>query len=469
MGPATDTTDLRLPTNGPSFLMPHQRRLRHLKSVMALQITSDISLPSCNFALYLKNDEDLSNPFYISELQTSSNPRWKNIEEAEFLYPVEQIDQFVLVIWNISKDPPQILHNSLIDLQSLVFIASKEVDRYDNQETIINHCEYHFDDISLPPNTILYKLYDGYYIQNYIRDALEQLNVIHGTKYFVPLQVETRTMNQADLKLMANTKSDINRRINLANALREKVREKLNRQKILNEKIRKRNSMLATLEFLRKKKSDLNEYIHRDEKMIKTKKADLKERSTKLKTSFSELTSSRELVHELKTEMDTYNDQLDRMVYCTNFHVSNIIRDIHWIYPIFSRYPGKYTICGIYLPPSPVLTKMNPDDEVNIAIGHVAHVVVLIARYITIPLQFYMVPMGSRSFIFNNKQSSTVHYPLYMKSGDNSERSFNYGLYYLNKNIQQLASHQGIELGSLKPTLENLLRVINSFDGIGLN
>jgi hypothetical protein len=68
--------------------------------------------------------------------------------------------------------------------------------------------------------------------------------------------------------------------------------------------------------------------------------------------------------------------------------------------------------------------------------------------------------MNSKSLIFNeisSQPNSIVEYPLFNK-GD--KHRFDYGVLFLNKDIEQLCNARGISLQSIKATLSNIYDLI---------
>eukprot|EP01097_Dermamoeba_algensis_P001118 TRINITY_DN1420_c0_g1_i1.p2 TRINITY_DN1420_c0_g1~~TRINITY_DN1420_c0_g1_i1.p2 ORF type:complete len:261 (-),score=58.76 TRINITY_DN1420_c0_g1_i1:175-957(-) len=71
-----------------------------------------------------------------------------------------------------------------------------------------------------------------------------------------------------------------------------------------------------------------------------------------------------------------------------------------------------------------------------------------------------MVPMCSRSTISDEiSQQSYPKFPLYSRGVDRTR--FEYGVFLLNKNLEQLLGSQGVEIVSLRCTLPNLAKLID--------
>ena len=57
------------------------------------------------------------------------------------------------------------------------------------------------------------------------------------------------------------------------------------------------------------------------------------------------------------------------------------------------------TICGIRLPNSKFIG--HDDERIATALGHTAHLLTVLSYYLDIPLRYYMIPMSSRSTIWD--------------------------------------------------------------------
>jgi hypothetical protein len=119
---------------------------------------------------------------------------------------------------------------------------------------------------------------------------------------------------------------------------------------------------------------------------------------------------------------------------------------------------GTYTINGFVLPNSN-FTGCD-EEKIATALGYVCHALQLLCRYLGVPLRYPMAPMLSRSSI-QDPISNLGKYPLYSKGQDATR--FEYGVFLLNKNLEQLVHSEGLEIESLRATLPNLKLLLDSF------
>ena len=124
-----------------------------------------------------------------------------------------------------------------------------------------------------------------------------------------------------------------------------------------------------------------------------------------------------------------------------------------------------FSICGTALPNSqffdvrkehsPTLALYN-DDAISSALGYVAQVVHLLAAYLAVPLHYPVRCMGSRSLVHDpiSQIKGPKIFPLYAKGVDRFR--FEYALFLLNKDIEQIMHECGIGILDLQQTLPNL-------------
>ncbi|CAJ0831150.1 74_t:CDS:2 [Entrophospora sp. SA101] len=126
-----------------------------------------------------------------------------------------------------------------------------------------------------------------------------------------------------------------------------------------------------------------------------------------------------------------------------------LISDLSNIYPLEHApeiSPFSYKIFGC------------DEEKIATALGFAAHFVQMLAYYLDTPLRFPITPMSSRSTILDPITVSLItsrQYPLYSKGVDRN--GFEYAVYLLNKNIEQLMYSQELYyLMDLRHTLPNL-------------
>jgi hypothetical protein len=101
------------------------------------------------------------------------------------------------------------------------------------------------------------------------------------------------------------------------------------------------------------------------------------------------------------------------------------------------------------------------EESIAAALGSVCHCVSLLSRYLDVPLRYPVRPIGSRSLItdpISALSSAAPHFPLYARGVDRTR--FEYAVFLLNKNIEQLLHSQQLEVITLRHTLPNMHRLM---------
>nr|KAJ3408277.1 hypothetical protein HK105_003226 [Polyrhizophydium stewartii] len=131
------------------------------------------------------------------------------------------------------------------------------------------------------------------------------------------------------------------------------------------------------------------------------------------------------------------------------------IADLQTIFPIAAHEDGCPTIRGIKLPNTNFAGQ--DDERIATALGFTAHLVTLLAYYLDVPLRYYMLPISSRSTVWDVVSlqfQGSKEFPLFARG---SERiRFEYAVFLINKNIEQLLNHTGRPVKNLRNTLPNV-------------
>ncbi|KAI8604472.1 UV radiation resistance protein and autophagy-related subunit 14-domain-containing protein [Dissophora ornata] len=122
--------------------------------------------------------------------------------------------------------------------------------------------------------------------------------------------------------------------------------------------------------------------------------------------------------------------------------------------------PSLLKICNVPLPNS---VYVGVDEEaVAVGLGFACHLVVMLAHYLCVPLRYPLTPMGSRALVLDpvSLLVGPKIFPLYAKGQD--AHRFDYGVFLLNKDVEQLVNSQGLQLMDLRKTLPNLRHLMET-------
>ncbi|KAG5681078.1 hypothetical protein PVAND_010544 [Polypedilum vanderplanki] len=143
-----------------------------------------------------------------------------------------------------------------------------------------------------------------------------------------------------------------------------------------------------------------------------------------------------------------------------------LLKELNEIYRV-KKSDRIYTINGIHLPDAESYGESQSTPiEISIALGYVAHAVLIIAKIINIPLRNAIIHEGSRSKIMDNIKvlaPSDRVFPLFCRMTP-PPNVLLYGVYLLNQNISQLKFMLNIPRGDLRATLANLWDLMNGIN-----
>jgi len=135
------------------------------------------------------------------------------------------------------------------------------------------------------------------------------------------------------------------------------------------------------------------------------------------------------------------------------------------IYPIMPHPSGEpltFTIRSLHLPSA---SHEDYDDAtVSAALGHVAQVIYLLSYYLSVPLRYPVKAMGSRSFVRDDISviQGARTFPLWMKG--TVYYRFEYAVFLINKDVQQLMCKVGLHCVDIRHTLANLKSLLLSIN-----
>jgi len=139
----------------------------------------------------------------------------------------------------------------------------------------------------------------------------------------------------------------------------------------------------------------------------------------------------------------------------------HLISQLPEIFPISDPTSPTPTICFVGLPASDCLRERE-DTDLAVSLGWTAHLTLMVADLLGVPLRYPTLAAGSRStvadLILDRIPDKDREFPLFPKG---SERvRFDYGVFLLNKNIAQLRWFCGEGTADAKPTLRNLAGLV---------
>jgi hypothetical protein len=145
-----------------------------------------------------------------------------------------------------------------------------------------------------------------------------------------------------------------------------------------------------------------------------------------------------------------------------------IVSTLSSIFPIephSSGSPLAFTILNLHLPSANHEDYLDP--EISAALGYAAQLVYLLSYYLSAPLRYPVKVLGSKSFVKDDISviQGARTFPLWMRGS--VYYRFEYAVFLLNKDVQQLMSAVGLHCVDIRHTLANLKSLMLFIGGGG--
>ncbi|EPB81539.1 hypothetical protein HMPREF1544_11593 [Mucor circinelloides 1006PhL] len=322
---------------------------------------------------------------------------------------------------------------------------------------------------TFPENTLLVELEDGYYsapdIKTFVTSQskrssfldLDQLPADNASIHTVSSVHKNKRSYTYNSIIKLNTLLDcIFDTQTSSNEIRQNVQHILDEQergfRLKRELSQHRSNLIDSEYRVMQQKKLLTQKTER----IKRKKQEIEDRRMDLLDSFHRHDVGVDDLQENEAVLEKNIKMRQTMFHTLNRRKKELIADLFSIYPIEQSYDDsqQFRIRGIYLPNS-VYDGQN-DEMIATALGFTAHLVSMLAYYLEIPLRYPTTPMSSRSTIKDlvSLISGSRDFPLYAKGVDRYR--FEFGVFLLNKNIEQLMNAYGLIVIDLRHTLPNI-------------
>nr|CAI5824924.1 unnamed protein product [Callosobruchus analis] len=182
------------------------------------------------------------------------------------------------------------------------------------------------------------------------------------------------------------------------------------------------------------------------------------EKNSELMENYRKLSRGGEKLKDYKKSVSQHRELYSHVIARLQQRKRELLQGLLFLYPIEKKSDNKYTIHGVHLPNSDVLTD-TADLGVSVALGYVTHVLIMSSAFLHVPLRYQLTHYGSRSYITDTVSpllsEKERDFPLFTKGKDKAQ--FTYAVYLLNKNIAQLRWLYFMNTNDLRATLQNLL------------
>eukprot|EP01117_Protostelium_nocturnum_P011914 TRINITY_DN4353_c0_g1_i1.p1 TRINITY_DN4353_c0_g1~~TRINITY_DN4353_c0_g1_i1.p1 ORF type:complete len:594 (+),score=217.80 TRINITY_DN4353_c0_g1_i1:47-1828(+) len=248
--------------------------------------------------------------------------------------------------------------------------------------------------------------------------------------------------------------------------LHQKINEHFERNQKYQERLRYFEILSARIANLKREIQIQNEELQKERNAALELRGAFLPQAHRLEKSEIVLLASKRILNDdlqiLKSD-SILCDQITNAVLLRTFTLLHQLRSIFPITVATQQNKGEQELLAIngFRLPNSDFTGCD-EEVVATALGSVAHVVFMASKYLSIPLRYPITPMCSRSVIRDDilMHSSSPKFPLYSRGVDRGR--FEYAVYLLNKNVEQLMLAQNLEVTNLRNTLPNVKALMNS-------
>mmetsp|Transcript_14494 Transcript_14494/g.20202 ORF Transcript_14494/g.20202 Transcript_14494/m.20202 type:complete len:506 (+) Transcript_14494:142-1659(+) len=488
------------------LIPPSQRRTRHLKGIVGRNFKSPQpqGLLSTFYTIHKgipNNRNELPDPIYVSEvIHNSLNPAWRSKESSlvddvnsnvspESIYSYANDNQdncqnplglylITVVVWQLL--PPQSENNSNNNSEELgspiavnnssLHITFHGTTPQQMHSNILFYQIINFRNLdflgptpqrtgNFGPNTLLIEFTDGVYVQG------TSTSPQHESAIFTTIPSKTAKLG------MTFSESDFARLLKLRKRLRMIREQTQNTQNELNqsyeekatyyEKMGQLQTTKLTVTRLQQELQRRKALLAEEKKACEQLKLSLLPRTREISRAEVALMGSRTMLDEERLKLIASKLLLGKMDECLRMWQWKCIGQLRTVFPIVEA-ESQHSINSFILPNSD-FTGCD-EEHIATALGYVGHLVYMLSKYLRVPLRYPITPMCSRSVIRDDVSSqATNKFPLYSRGVDRTR--FEYAVFLLNKDVEQLLSSQNldVERGKLRCTLPNLQTLLQKY------
>lgn len=160
-------------------------------------------------------------------------------------------------------------------------------------------------------------------------------------------------------------------------------------------------------------------------------------------------------LERLRAAVEGAQDELARSVFLLEARQTRLLAELQGIYPLQQLSSGAWAIRGLELPRN---AGHKDDEHVSSALGYVAHLALMLGKYLGVPLRYQILYYSSRSAIRDEVRdgaSVSVNTFYLFRRGVERER-FEAAVAMLQKNVEQILAARGLAYDAKQCMLANL-------------
>ena len=161
-----------------------------------------------------------------------------------------------------------------------------------------------------------------------------------------------------------------------------------------------------------------------------------------------------EAIGELEVEQKALIENGIKAKFLLEARQIKLVGELQTIYPIETQpVSGRYTIRGLEMPP--IDCPQREEEQLTTALGYLVHLLLLLSKYLAVPLRYQLLYFSSRSMIKDAVSGHSM--PLYRKDID-IER-FKKAFVWLQRNVEQLLDAKGLVFDKKRHVLGEVNRL----------
>lgn len=198
----------------------------------------------------------------------------------------------------------------------------------------------------------------------------------------------------------------------------------------------------------------LERLIQEEEALLEQEMAVLQNSKSSLQTKTAELEMLQEQTQQVVEATQTEEAHVQRVDFSLQAQRIKLFCELRTIYRVTVNAELRYFIQGLEIPQQLYAGTVS-EEEVGAALGHVAHLVTMMSKYLDVQLRYRIYCFSSRSAIQDDRGAA---FPLFQ--GRTVERlQLEHGVRLLDRNVECICQHRGIRIPLNTHVLAKVKRV----------
>lgn len=295
---------------------------------------------------------------------------------------------------------------------------------------------------NLPLNTCLFDINGRTYVRREVTEVLIESGVIsakHSRRKGSAIQLKEYSLHEGveSLQRIILTKQEIEQRTVGNDALKKQIEKQLTSTKPSISKEQRRTAKEDRVRALRKQVAEKRANLERLKAVMHDERKTFETDIHIPKALLSTMQMSMRYKDEKQGILERRCEVL-RAAHKIRSRQAMLVKQLGAVYPIEYEGAGEYKIRGIKISNSDLTVSGRADEEtISTALGHIAHLVFMLSKYLHVNLRYRVVPYSSRSYLKDEINDPHGEYPLYKKGVDKDRHER--AIHYLRKDVEQVS------------------------------